>query len=113
MVDYWRSRRGSTPPRHLDNVREAPTQPASLHLRLTDAGIRPDAARALQALGMMPRSDFKTFLGLEERLVIDQLKRLIRHGLVESPTPKPRQVYSGLPVWFAQGLFPDLHRRFS
>lgn len=58
----------------------------------------------------MPRSDLKTFLGLGDRLAIDQLQRLIRLGLVESPTPKSRQVYLGLPVWFAQDLVPDLHQ---
>lgn len=45
--------------------------------------------------GAVLRVDFKVYL-----------------GLVESPTPKSREIYPGLPVWFAQLLFPDLHRRF-
>lgn len=98
----------------LAPIRDRLDQIIGLHPRLRAAGIRPEAAAALQALlaqGTMPRSDFKTFLGLGERLAIDQLQRLIRLGLVEGPTPKSRQVYPGLPVWFAQDLFPDLHRR--
>ncbi|MNF16133.1 hypothetical protein D3C80_2190240 [compost metagenome] len=60
----------------------------------------------------MPRATFKTFLGLSERLAIEELKRLIELGIVLSPTPKSRDVEPGLPVWFAQEIFPDLHRRF-
>ena len=50
--------------------------------------------------------------GLSERLAIEELKRLIEQGIVLSPTPKSRDVEPGLPVWFAQEVFPDLHRRF-
>lgn len=83
--------------------------------RLVEAGIKPEAARALQILisqGCVSRGDFKVYLGLGERVAIEQLKRLIELGLVESPTPKSRELYPGLPVWFAQLLFPELHRRF-
>lgn len=96
-------------------LRDRLEQIIGLNPRLRSAGIRPEAAAALHALlalGSTSRSDFKTFLGLGDRLAIDQLQRLIRIGLVESPTPKSRQLYPGLPVWFAQDLFPDLHRRF-
>lgn len=80
-----------------------------------ETGIKPEAARALHiliSLGRVSRSDFKVFLGLGERVAIDQLKKLIELGLVESPTPKARDLYPGLPVWFAQSLLPDLHKRF-
>lgn len=86
------------------------------HERLNAAKIRPGSAAAVHALlslGTMPRATFKTFLGLSERLAIEELKRLIELGVVRSPTPKSRDVEPGLPVWFAQELFPDLHRRFT
>lgn len=67
---------------------------------------------ALLSMGAMPRATFKTFLGLNERLAIEELKRLIALGTVLSPTPKSREVEPGRPVWFAQEIFPDLHRRF-
>lgn len=109
QVQYMKSALQLTPLRdRLDRL-------IGLNPNLSAAGIRPEAAAALHALlamGTMPRNDFKTFLGLGERLAIDQLQRLIRVGLVESPTPKSRHIYPGLPVWFAQDLFPDLHRRF-
>lgn len=82
----------------------------------TRAGVRPEAARALHILitqGAVSRSDFKVYLGLGERVAITQLKALIDLGVVDSPTPKSREIYPALPVWFAQQLFPDLHRRFS
>jgi len=83
--------------------------------KIIDAGIKPGASRALHILisqGTVSRSDFKVFLGLGERVAIEQLKKLTELGLVESPTPKARDLYPGMPVWFAQSLFPDLHRRF-
>ncbi|MFT0624003.1 Fic family protein [Ectopseudomonas guguanensis] len=86
------------------------------HERINAAKIRPGSAAAVHALlsmGTMPRATFKTFLGLSERLAIDELKRLIELGVVLSPTPKSRDVEPGLPVWFAQEIFPDLHRRFT
>lgn len=88
----------------------------AFHSTFIAAGVRQDAARALHALihmGKMPRADFKIFLGVGDRLATDQLQRLVRLGVVESPSPKAREIYPGLPVWFAQELFPDLHRRFE
>ncbi|APU32934.1 cell filamentation protein Fic [Ectopseudomonas alcaliphila JAB1] len=85
------------------------------HERISAAKIRPGSAAAVHALlsmGTMPRATVKTFLGLSERLAIEELKRLIELGIVLSPTPKSRDVEPGLPVWFAQEIFPDLHRRF-
>jgi Fic family protein len=84
--------------------------------RLLHHGIRPESAPAIIALitqGSMPRNEVKTFTGLTPRPAIDELTRLIKAGLVESRTPKSRLVTPGLPAWFAQDIFPDLHRRFQ
>ncbi|MDP2228397.1 MAG: Fic family protein [Moraxellaceae bacterium] len=109
QVEYMISALGTTALRaRLESVLRM--EPA-----LVKAGIRPEAARALHILitqGQVSRSDFKVFLGLGERLATDQLSRLVAQGLVDSPTPKSRELYPGLPAWFAQQVFPDLHRRF-
>jgi Fic family protein len=84
--------------------------------RMLEMGIRPQSGPAVTALllqGCMPRNDFKTFTGLSARPAIDELSRLIRAGIVVSPTPKSRTVEPGLPAWFAAEIFPDLHRRFQ
>lgn len=84
--------------------------------RILEMGIRPESGPAVAALllqGSMPRSDFKTFTGLSARPAIDELSRLIRAGIVVSPTPKSRTVEPGLPAWFAAEIFPDMHRRFQ
>jgi Fic family protein len=84
--------------------------------RLLEMGIRPESGPAVAALllhGAMPRSDFKTFTGLTARPAIDELSRLIKAGIVVSPTPKSRTIEPGLPAWFAAEIFPDLHRRFQ
>ncbi|WP_243722635.1 Fic family protein [Pseudomonas aeruginosa] len=83
--------------------------------QFTKAGIKPEAARALHLLliqGEVSRAEFKVYFGLHERTAIEQLKALIMLGVVEAPSPKSREVYPGLPVWFAQLVFPDLHSRF-
>ncbi|MGH8353725.1 MAG: Fic family protein, partial [Pseudomonas sp.] len=100
----------------LPQLRQRLERIVALEPRIGAAGIKPEAARALHILisqGSVTRSDFKVYLGLGERVAIEQLKKLIELGLVESPTPKARDLYPGLPVWFAQLLFPDLHRRFT
>ncbi|VVM72351.1 hypothetical protein PS862_03604 [Pseudomonas fluorescens] len=84
--------------------------------KLQQQGIRPESAPAIVALitqGSLPRNEIKTFTGLSSRLAIDELSRLVKVGLVESRTPKSRIVTPGLPAWFAQDIFPDLHRRFQ
>lgn len=84
--------------------------------KLLDAGIREDSGPAVVALlgqGTLPRNEFKTFTGLSPRLATDELSRLISAGIVVSPTPKSRTLQPGLPAWFAQDIFPDLHRRFQ
>ncbi|MCU9527557.1 Fic family protein [Pseudomonas mosselii] len=81
-----------------------------------EAGIKPGAARALHLLliqGEVTRADFKVYLGLPDRASITHLKALIDIGVVEAPSPKSRELHPGLPIWFAQLVFPDLHRRFS
>jgi Fic family protein len=84
--------------------------------RILNTRIRPESAPAIIALitqGSLPRSEIKIFTGLTPRPAIDELSALIKLGLVESHTPKSRIVTPGLPVWFAQDIFPDLHRRFQ
>ncbi|MBC8995600.1 Fic family protein [Pseudomonas sp. N40(2020)] len=84
--------------------------------RIKLAGIKPEVARALHVLltqGTLSRADFKIFTGLSDRVATDQLKSLVQLGLVESATPKARDLYPGLPIWFAQLLFPDLHQRMT
>jgi Fic family protein len=80
------------------------------------AGIKPEMARALHILltqGEVTRADFKVYTGLIDKTAGEQLKKLVSLGVVEAPSAKSRQIYPGLPVWFAQVIFPDLHRRFS
>lgn len=85
--------------------------------RFIENGIKPEAAaRVLHLLitqGEVPRVDVKACFGLHERMAIDQLKKLIILGVIDSPTPKSRMLYPAFPVWFAQLVFPDLHRRFN
>ncbi len=79
------------------------------------AGIKPPCARALHILlaqGEISRSDFKVCTGLGERVATDQLTRLIQLKVVEAPTPKSRVLHPGLPIWYADTVFPDLHRLF-
>ncbi|NWB87537.1 Fic family protein [Pseudomonas gingeri] len=82
--------------------------------RILKAGLKLESARALHILltqGTISRADFKVFTGLNERTAIEQLKILVNLGIVESLSPKARNLYPGLPIWFAQLLFPDLHQR--
>lgn len=84
--------------------------------RFIEAGVKQGAARALHLLithGEVLRADFKIYTGYHDRTAIEQLKSLLKLGVVEAPGPKSRQLYPGLPIWFAQLLFPDLHRRFE
>lgn len=80
------------------------------------SGVRPEVIRALHALftqGRMSRADFKAFTGLGDKTAQIQLSTLIKLGLVESETPKARDVTPGLPFWLAEMIFPNLHRRFG
>ena len=83
--------------------------------RFIAAGVKPETARALHILitqGAVLRNDFKVYMGLGERTAITQLKQLVQLGVVDSPSPKSRLIHPGFPVWFAQLIFADLHRRF-
>ncbi|KWU48553.1 cell filamentation protein Fic [Pseudomonas palleroniana] len=80
-----------------------------------ESGVKQEMAKAIHILltqGEIARADFKIFSGLHDRVASDQLKKLIDMGVVEAPSAKSRSIYPGLPVWFAQMIFPDLHRRF-
>ncbi|WP_256347385.1 Fic family protein [Pseudomonas gingeri] len=82
--------------------------------RILKAGVKLESARAVHILftqGKISRADFKVFTGLSERTAIEQLKILVNLGIVENLSPKARDLYPGLPIWFAQLLFPDLHQR--
>ncbi|WP_435034176.1 Fic family protein [Pseudomonas neuropathica] len=101
---------------NISNMRERLHSIFVWHERVKMAGIKPEAARALHVLltqGTLSRADFKIFTGLSDRVATDQLKGLVQLGLVESATPKARDLYPGLPIWFAQLLFPDLHQRMN
>ncbi|MNO83664.1 Fic/DOC family protein [compost metagenome] len=110
QVDYMTA--AVDPPK----LRERVIRAFRFNEKLLQQGIRPESAPAIIALitqGSLPRNEIKTFTGLTPRPAIDELSRLIRVGLVESRTPKSRIVTPGLPAWFAQDIFPDLHRRFQ
>lgn len=86
-----------------------------LEPRFVQAGVKQEMAKVVHILltqGEVLRADFKVFSGLHDRVASDQLKKLIDLGVVEAPSIKSRSVFPGLPVWFAQMIFPDLHRRF-
>ena len=99
-----------------EKLRERVIRAFKTHERLLDAGIKPETAPAVIALlmqGSLPRSEFKVFTGLPPRGATDELTRLVKAGVVVSPTPKSRTVEPGLPVWFAQTIFADLHVRIK
>ncbi|WP_242153590.1 hypothetical protein [Pseudomonas sp. ArH3a] len=83
--------------------------------RFVESGVKQEMARAIHTVltqGEIARADFKIFSGQHDRVASDQLKKLIDLGVVEAPSAKSRSIFLGLPVWFAQMIFPDLHRRF-
>ncbi|WP_458717104.1 Fic family protein [Pseudomonas gregormendelii] len=97
-------------------LRERVTRAFRYNEKLLQEGVRPETASAMIALltqGSLPRSEIKTFTGLTPRPATDELSKLIKIGLVESQTSRSRVVTPGLPAWFAQDVFPDLHRRFQ
>ena len=59
------------------------------------------------------RAVFKQFLGTSDRTATAVLTKLIHCGVVKAESPKSRVIEAGLPLWYANYLFPDLHRRFS
>ena len=73
---------------------------------------------ALTALGLFLGLVAVALLGrvVRQRLPDTHLsgdsKDAVKLGVVDSLTPRAREVYPGLPGWFAQQVFPDLYRRF-
>jgi Fic family protein len=99
---------------NISNMRERLHTIFAWDERIKRAGLKQESARALHILltqGTVSRADFKIFTGLPDRVATDQLRSLVQLGIVESATPKARDLYPGLPIWFAQLLFPDLHQR--
>ncbi|WP_447764709.1 hypothetical protein [Pseudomonas reinekei] len=77
---------------------------------LAEAGIRPQTAPAYLSLliqGALPRVEFETFTGLHPSEASDQLSRLINVGIAVSAAANLHTVQVGLPLWFAQDIFPD------
>lgn len=98
----------------IQSLRDRLERIVAFEPRFIQAGVKQEAARALHLLlvqGVVSRADFKVYLGLHERTAIEQLKALIKLEVVGAPSQKSRELYPGLPVWFAQLVFPDLHRR--
>lgn len=99
----------------LISLRQRLERVIGLERRFIEAGVKQEMAKAIHILltqGEVARADFKIFSGLHDRVASDQLKKLIDIGVVEAPSAKSRSIFPGLPVWFAQLIFPDLHRRF-
>lgn len=99
----------------LVTLRQRLERVIGLEGRFVESGVKQEMAKAVHILltqGEVARADFKTFSGLHDRVASDQLKKLIDLGVVEAPSAKSRSIFPGLPVWFAQMIFPDLHRRF-
>lgn len=100
----------------LVSLRKRLERVIGLEPRFIESGVKQEMAKAIHILltqGEVARADFKTFSGLHDRVASDQLKKLIDMGVVEAPSAKSRSIFPGLPVWFAQMIFPDLHRRFN
>jgi Fic family protein len=92
-------------------LRESVTRAYKTNSRLKDSGIRPETMPALLALliqGALPRSEFVTFTGLPPEAASDQLSKLIRIGVVVSPPSNLHGLEIGLPVWFAEEIFPGV-----
>lgn len=74
-------------------------------------GVRKEALRPLHYLFLsgedMPRGEFKTMLGLGDRLATDALGALVRRGLLKSDSPQGK-VRFGLPQHALRFLFPRL-----
>ena len=94
-------------------LRESVTNAFNTNSRLTEAGIRAEIAPAFLALliqGALPRSELKTFIGLQSDIANDQLKRLIDLGVVVSSLSDLLTIEVALPDWFVRELLPDLHK---
>lgn len=93
-------------------LRESVTHAYRKNSRLKEAGISPGTVPAFLALliqGTLTRSEFEIFTGLPPEAASDQLSRLINLGVVVTLPSNIHRLEVGLPVWFAQDIFPDLH----
>ena len=74
-------------------------------------GVRKEALRPLHYLflsgGEVPRGEFKTMLGLGDRMATDALGSLVKRGLLKSDSPQGK-VRFGLPQHALRFLFPRL-----
>ena len=75
------------------------------------SGVRQEALRPLHYLFLsgedMPRGEFKTMLGLGDRMATDVLGALVKRGLLKSDSPQGK-VRFGLPQHALRFLFPKL-----
>lgn len=75
------------------------------------SGVRKEALRPLHYLFLsgeeMARGEFKTMLGLSDRLATDALGALVKRGLLKSDSPQGK-VRFGLPQHALRFLFPRL-----
>lgn len=96
-------------------LRESVAHAFRTHSRIQETGIRPETGPAFLALliqGAVPRAEFETFTGLPRETARDQLSRLINLGLVVSSPSNLHMLRVDLPVWFAEDILPDLHKRW-
>lgn len=75
------------------------------------SGVRPESLRALHYLFLsgeeLARGEFKSMLGLSDRLATDALGALVKRGYLRSDSPQGK-VRFGLPQHALQFLFPKL-----
>lgn len=75
------------------------------------SGVRPESLRALHYLFLsgeeLSRGEFKSMLGLSDRLATDALGALVKRGYLRSDSPQGK-VRFGLPQHALQFLFPKL-----
>jgi Fic family protein len=93
-------------------LRESVAHAYRTNSQLTEAGVSPETMPALLALliqGTLPRTEFVTFTGLSHEAASDQLNRLLNLGIVVSPPSNLQRLEIGLPVWFAEEIFPGMH----
>lgn len=77
-----------------------------------DEDLRPgdaETVKALLARGSLQLEEFKILSGLQDLRVEDEVKRMIDLGLVCRRSSKPDVLEPAIPIWLAQGLFPNLH----
>ena len=83
----------------------------SYEQEVVKAGVRTEALRALHYLfasqAELERADFKTMLGLGERLASSQVSALLQRGLVSSDTPYGKLRF-GVPQHALRFYFPSL-----